>query len=157
MLDKYRLRGNSLSRLESAFSDSWNEKTSMIVVFDTECILCSRAVDFILKREADEKMIFVAAASMRAEPILAQFANLSIGPSETLLVVSDGRLLTHSSAVLEIASHLRFPWNLVTCMRVLPVRLRDGIYRKVALKRYRWFGRASCYLPSEKNRNRFYL
>ncbi|WP_349956550.1 DCC1-like thiol-disulfide oxidoreductase family protein [Rhizobium sp. ZPR3] len=84
----------------------------MIVVFDTECILCSRAVDFILKREAGESITFAAATSVHAEPILAQFAKISIGPNETLLVISGGKLLTCSSAVVEIASHLRFPWNL---------------------------------------------
>lgn len=145
-----------MSHLEPGFSDRLNKKKSVIVVFDTECILCSRAVDFILKREADEKITFVAATSVHTELILAQF-ELSISPNKTLLVISDGRLLTCSSAVLEIASHLRFPWNLATYMRVLPVRLRDNIYRKVARERYRWFGRTSCYLPSGKNRHRFLL
>ncbi len=157
MPNKYWLQRNSLNLSESGSSNGLDQKKDMIVVFDTECILCSRAVDFVLKREVDEKITFVAGTSVHAEVILVQFAELCISPNETLLVLSEGRLLSRSSAAIKIASHLRFPWNLAIFLHILPVRLRDNIYRKIARERYHWFGHGSCYVPSEKNRHRFLL
>ena len=75
---------------------------------------------------------------------------------ESVLLFSDGRLKSHSEAVLGIARGLGWPWRLAGVGRLLPRTWRDALYRFVARHRYRWFGRQeSCMLPTPALKSRF--
>jgi predicted DCC family thiol-disulfide oxidoreductase YuxK len=68
--------------------------------------------------------------------------------TETVLLVIGGKHFERSSAVLQIAIRLRFPWPLLGFFFVLPRFIRDPLYDLVARNRKRWFGeRATCYIP----------
>jgi len=75
---------------------------------------------------------------------------------ETLLLLDDGQIYERSSAVLRIVSHLRFPWNLLGVLRIIPRPIRDAIYGLIARNRYRWFGKQdTCLLPRAEWKSRF--
>ena len=78
------------------------------------------------------------------------------GDPDTVVLVEDGRLYSHSSAALRIMSHLRWPWRWGRALVVVPRPLRDLVYRWIARNRYRWFGKAeSCRVPTPELRARF--
>lgn len=68
-------------------------------------------------------------------------------PVSFLLLDADGAH-TDTDALVRVLSGLGGPWRLVAIARVLPRALRDRLYRIVARRRYRWFGRRdACRLP----------
>jgi len=71
------------------------------------------------------------------------------GKTDSVILWHDGRFYFHSDAALKIAIKLPFPWPLLGIFFIVPVFLRDTVYRWIARNRYRWFGkRESCRFPS---------
>lgn len=114
----------------------------VIVRFDGECLMCSRSIRFIADEDRGGLVRFKALESA--------------GEPETMLVETGGRVLDRSDAVLAILDALGGHWRaLALAGRLLPRPLRDALYRFVAKRRYRWFGKGdACALPSEALRER---
>lgn len=128
----------------------------IIVVFDTDCVLCSAWVRFLLRHERTSDIRF---ASTR-KPIgkaLAEAQGLTANNLDlTYLVIRDGKALTKSTASLALLAELRAPWRWLALLGVVPRPLRDRIYDLVARNRLRWFGeRRDCFLPTPEQRRRF--
>lgn len=127
-----------------------------VIVFDTDCVLCSRWVHFILAHERDQEIRFVSAWSAEGLAIAAQHGLDEAALQQTYLVADQGRALTRSDAGLALLRHLRLPWRWLIVLRVVPRPLRDRIYSLVARNRYRWFGRVEhCFVPPPGMRSRF--
>ena len=137
------------------------------MLFDGTCNLCDRSLQFILNHEADAELKFTALQSDAGREVLATVASPAeverlvtgtkgTGDPDTVVLVEDGRLYSHSSAALRIMSHLRWPWRWGRVFVVVPRPLRDVVYRWIARNRYRWFGKAeSCRVPTPELRARF--
>ncbi len=126
------------------------------MVFDTNCVLCSGAVHFILRHERDNALQFVNAWSEAGEEIGARYGLSRDDLDKTVLFVSDGTGHVRSDAVLEIARHLRAPWRWGRVGRFVPRSMRDFLYSWVARRRYRIFGyREGCFVPTPEMRERF--
>jgi predicted DCC family thiol-disulfide oxidoreductase YuxK len=114
-----------------------------LVVFDSECTFCRRAVRFIAGRAADRRLRFAPRGSEDADRALARVCAGGPAPASMLLV--DGpRIHARSDAVLRIARRLRFPWNLLGALLVVPRPLRDRLYDWVARNRWRLSGGGAC-------------
>lgn len=130
--------------------------TDPIIVFDTNCVLCSRVVGFILAHERDKLLRFAGAWSDAGRDLAARHGFSTADLDETFLLVTEAGALARSDAALAIAAHLRAPWRWLAVLHLLPKELRDGVYRLVARRRYRWFGRReNCTLVPAAERHRF--
>lgn len=131
-------------------------QTDLIVVFDTDCLMCSAWVQFILRNESRPTTRFVSAWS---EHGLALGGLHNLTPQdldETYLVVSDGNGFTKTDATFEVFKYLKGPWRFFRVFRVFPRPLRDWFYDRMARNRYRWFGRQNqCFVPPEGQHTRF--
>lgn len=128
----------------------------MIIVFDTDCVLCSAWVHFVLRNEQDNTTCFVSAWSEEGAALAGQHGLTVQELDTTYLVVSEGQGLTHSDAGLAITRKLRWPWRALAVFAVVPRPVRDWVYSVVARNRYRWFGHAKgCFLPPEADTHRF--
>jgi predicted DCC family thiol-disulfide oxidoreductase YuxK len=129
---------------------------ALTMIFDTDCALCSRSVDFVLKHERDSSIQFVGARSPSGIA-LAQTHGISVRDlDETFVVIDGNRALIRSQAMIRILQHMKAPWAWLSVLRFVPLILRDAGYSAVARHRYKLFGRTSvCYVPSALNRNRF--
>lgn len=126
------------------------------MIFDTNCVLCSGFVRFILKYEKDEQIIFVNAWSDTGLEIAKEYGLDRTALNQTYLVVSDGVGFTKSDAGIIILSHLKAPWNWLRVLRFIPRPIRDVVYSVVAKRRYKWFGyEESCLVPAPDIRHRF--
>jgi len=124
-----------------------SNQTSPVILFDGYCQLCSRSVQFIIKR--DHKKIFRYLPLQSAEA--AKIKNLP-GPEikslSTIILSEKGKVFIKSDAVLGILKQLRFPWNLLYAFKIIPRPLRDMVYMFISNNRFRWFKkRTVCYLP----------
>jgi predicted DCC family thiol-disulfide oxidoreductase YuxK len=111
-----------------------------LMIFDTNCVLCSGAVRFILKHERDSDIQFVNAWSETGLAIGAKHGLSKDDLNKTFLFIRNGRGFTHSTATLELARHLKMPWRALRLFWIVPKPLRDWAYRFIATRRYRIFG-----------------
>jgi|SRR5210317_1574047 len=126
-----------------------------IILFDGICLLCSSTVRFIMKNDSKNRFAFASLQSDAAKEILLQFpAKKNI--LESLILIEDGNLYESSAAVLRIGKKLGWKFKWIYLAHLIPFKLRERLYFWIARNRYRWFGkRASCYLPSEKEKSKF--
>ena len=136
-----------------------SDSASDVILFDGVCNLCNGFVQFVIRHDRAGRFHFAALQSEAGRALLAGHGPvLPAGAAEldSVLLLSGGRLYSHSSAVLRIASGLGGVWALAGAGRLLPRAWRDALYRFVARHRYRWFGRQeSCMLPTPELKARF--
>jgi len=122
----------------------------LLMVFDGECVLCSRAVRFLKRRDPAGTIRFAAGGSVSGRRVL-DAVGLSAAIDRTVVVLTaEGEVLTRSDAVLALAARLQRPWRWVRVLHLLPSRLLDAAYDWIASNRYRLFGRLPprCALPA---------
>lgn len=126
-------------------------------LFDGVCGLCSWSVQFVLTREREPTIVFVAVQSDLGRKLALDYGVDPDSPS-TFLFVDHGRGFAKSEGVIAIAEHLRWPWRGLRWYRLLPRSWRDGLYDLIARNRYRIFGQLDrCMVPPEHTRARFIL
>ncbi|MCB2407682.1 thiol-disulfide oxidoreductase DCC family protein [Hymenobacter lucidus] len=130
---------------------------SATILFDGVCNLCNGFVQFVIQRDTTGHFRFASLQSAAGQALLAEH-NIVLGAAgpETVMLVHEKRVFTHSTAVLHIARQLGSGWQLLYAFILLPRFLRDAAYRFVARNRYRWFGQSeACMLPTPELRQRF--
>ena len=134
------------------------DPTNPILLYDGVCGLCSRLVQFVLKRDASGHFRFASLQSDFASRILRQ-QGLDPDDLDTVYLVEEPgqRLTARSDAVISVLRELGGFWRAAAVLlRALPKSLRDWGYDVVAHNRYRIFGKHdTCLLPEEKYRDRF--
>lgn len=125
-----------------------------IILFDAECVICSRNAQFVL---AHDRVGRFRLASIQGETGAALYRDhgMDLLHPISILLIEDGRVRQDSDAVLRIYEALGFPWRLLGILRLVPAFLRDPVYRWVARNRYRLAGRrATCWVPPPEYQDR---
>ena len=131
------------------------ENRQPIVLFDGDCALCTKSVQFLLRYNKSENLSFASLQSGVGKEILS-ISGFSTSALDTLLFVQGNEVLSHSTTALKISAHLRFPWFLLQYLLVIPPAIRDTVYTFIAKNRYTWFGKkSSCLIAGKIQRNRF--
>lgn len=126
-----------------------------IILFDGVCNLCNGFVQFVIARDARHVFKFGSLQSEGARNLLKQFGSEHLGLTSIVLLDDQG-IAIESDAVLKIARELRGMWSLFYVFMIVPKFVRDGAYRIVARRRYRFFGkRDSCMIPAPELMDRF--
>ena len=121
-----------------------------IIFFDGVCVLCNRAVDFLLKKDHKKKLKFAPMQSFYSTDFLQKIQNHP-EQEDTILFYDKGKLFSKSTAVLKILSHLGFPWSALAFLMIIPRPWRDRIYDLIARNRAQWFGtREKCRIPDQE-------
>lgn len=132
-----------------------SEPEREVIVFDGVCVLCSRSVRFIIARDPRKRYRFAAMQSPSGRMLLRDHG-LDPDDPVSLLLFDGTRPWTDSEAVLRIVTRFGGAWRLAAAARILPRAARDYLYRGLARRRYRWFGkRDTCLLPSAETADRF--
>jgi predicted DCC family thiol-disulfide oxidoreductase YuxK len=127
----------------------------IIVLFDGVCNLCNGAVQFIIKRDKDEKFLFASLQSNFGKDHLKK-SGLDPLSLQSILVIEGDLVFQRSDAALKIASHLDGIWSYFTVLKFVPKIIRDGIYNFIARHRYSIFGKQdSCMIPTTELKTRF--
>lgn len=125
-----------------------------IILFDGVCNLCSRSVQFIIKRDS---LGYFKFASLQGE--IGQALLKEHGMNNDLIsfiLIENQKVYLKSSAALRVSSKLDGAWGMLSLFRILPPFFRDFLYDIVAKNRYKWFGKEeSCMLPLPEWKERF--
>ena len=87
---------------------------------------------------------------------LLECLGLSVEDFDTFVYIEKGNPYIKSTAALRVAGKLGGVWKLLYGLIIIPEKLRDYMYSKVASNRYKWFGkRDSCMVPTPELKGRF--
>ncbi|WP_437880560.1 thiol-disulfide oxidoreductase DCC family protein [Pseudomonas sp. LRF_L74] len=126
-----------------------------VVLFDGVCKLCNGWANFLIRHDRQRRFLLCSVQSPEGQAILG-WLGLPTDHFETMAYLEGARLFVRSDAVLRIVGQLPWPWRALAALRVLPRPLRDWGYDRIALNRYRLFGRyAVCMLPDADHGRRF--
>jgi predicted DCC family thiol-disulfide oxidoreductase YuxK len=124
-----------------------------IILFDGVCNLCNAFIRWIIQRDRRAHFKFAALQSEAGRGAISAY---TIPEEETVLLVEDGSVYVKSEAALRIIRRLGWLGRLSPILRLIPRRMRDGVYDFVARNRYGWFGRRDrCMIPTDDVRPRF--
>lgn len=138
--------------LASVKTDTAQERP--IIFFDGVCGMCNTMVDFLVR--VDRKGVFLF-APIQGETARRLLPPLPEDPQDWSLLYRDEQgLHDESDAVLLVCGRLGGPWWCLSLLRVTPRFIRNPIYRVIARRRYRLFGkREACRVPTPEERARF--
>ncbi len=111
-----------------------------LVVFDGDCVLCSRSMRMLVKLDKARRFHLTPAQGDLGRS-LYRACDLSTDNFATYLVVADNRVFERSTAIVAIAKRLAWPWKAGAALIIVPRPIRDALYDLVARHRYRIFGR----------------
>ena len=149
------MSGFSVDSVDNPMDKSMNQSlTHPIVFFDGECVMCNGFLDWM--------MTIDRSALLRVSPLQGETARrllppLPHNPEEwSIYFLDETRLYSQSEAVVQILRRLGGFWAMLSVAGVVPVGVRDVVYRSVASNRYRILGkRDTCRLPNKQERSRF--
>jgi predicted DCC family thiol-disulfide oxidoreductase YuxK len=126
-----------------------------VILFDGVCKLCNAWSTFLIKHDKQHAFKLCSVQSDEGKALLLHFGF----PSEfyeTMLYVEGNQCFQQSDAFFQVMLKLGYPWKLVCVFWVIPKKLRNWLYDRIALNRYRIFGKYdSCILPSPDHEARF--
>jgi predicted DCC family thiol-disulfide oxidoreductase YuxK len=118
--------------------------TRDLILFDGDCVLCSRSARFVHEHDPAGRLHFVAIQSPYGRA-LAQRFGVDPGRPETNLAVIEGRVYFKFDAVLAVLTVLP-GWRWAQAAKLLPRMLRNWSYDCIARNRYALFSRrARCW------------
>ncbi len=109
-----------------------------IIIYDGECIFCSRSITFLTKRDLKDKFEYLSYSSNRAKELLER-NGLDFTHEQFIVYFNSNKFYTRSRAVLEILKDLGGLWNLVFIIVIIPPFIRNYLYNIIAKNRNRWF------------------
>ncbi len=125
-----------------------------LLLFDGECHLCNRWVDFILKHEIKDSFLFASLQSEKGKRVLEHF---HIPASvDSVVVIMNGKAYIYSEAVLKVLQIMPFYLRWLRFLRIIPRSWRDYSYKQFAKRRYKLFGeKLVCRIGTSSERSRF--
>lgn len=127
-----------------------------IILFDGICNLCAGWVSFVYQRDVSGRFKFVSVQSEHGKELLA-WCGLPTDYIYTMVYIENGHVFIKSNAFLNIIKWLTFPWPVIWKIgSICPKHIRDWLYDRIALNRYRLFGqRKQCLVPDGHLASRF--
>ncbi|ARU88657.1 thiol-disulfide oxidoreductase DCC family protein [Pseudomonas sp. M30-35] len=126
-----------------------------VVLFDGVCKLCNGWAKFLIRHDAEQRFRLASVQSTEGQALL-EWGGLPIDHFDSMALIENGQILLRSDAVLRIVGQLPGPWRYLGWLRLIPRPIRDWCYDRIALNRYRLFGRYDhCLLPSADHARRF--
>lgn len=126
-----------------------------LILFDGVCNLCNASVQFIIKRDVENKFLFASLQSETGQNILKHFG-LDTTEFKTLILLQNKEIYTKSTAALGILKQLNGFWKFLYIFILIPTPIRDFFYTFVANNRYRFFGKQKyCMMPSSELKAKF--
>ena len=124
-----------------------------IVYFDGVCGICNFFVDFLIRWDKNNRLLF---APLQGETAVK---NLGVDPNQefdTVVFNDKGKLYYKSSAAIRILAVLGGGWKLLWIFLIVPSFIRDFVYDLIANNRYKLFGKKeACRIPSKEERKKF--
>jgi predicted DCC family thiol-disulfide oxidoreductase YuxK len=126
-----------------------------IILFDGICNLCNSSVQYVIKHDPAALFKFAPLQSEAGQHLLRQY-DLPQNNLNSFVLLQNNKAYTQSTAALKVSKELKGPARLLYGFIIVPAFIRDWVYKLVANKRYKWFGkRDECLMPDPLLKERF--
>ncbi|MBX9408374.1 thiol-disulfide oxidoreductase DCC family protein [Pseudomonas baetica] len=126
-----------------------------VVLFDGVCKLCNGWARFLIRHDHQRRVRLAAVQSPEGQALLA-WAGLPVDQFDSMAVIRDRHYWERSDAFFEVIGQLPARWQPLKLLHVFPRGLRDWVYDRIALNRYRLFGKYdTCLVPNPDHEARF--
>jgi predicted DCC family thiol-disulfide oxidoreductase YuxK len=125
-----------------------------LIVYDGVCVLCSAAMRWIATSDRRARYRYASAQSDLGQ---ALFRHYRLDPVnfETVLLIENGRAYGKLDMACRVSQEIGGPWRIFSALGLLPGRVQDWCYDRIAKNRYRLFGqRDVCIMPDASWRAR---
>ncbi|GAB1261244.1 thiol-disulfide oxidoreductase DCC family protein [Aurantivibrio plasticivorans] len=131
------------------------EGSDKVILFDGVCKLCNAWSQFIINHDHKRCFKLCSVQSDEGKDILRYFG-MPTCFYDTMLYVEGSQCFQKSEAFFQIMANLGYPWKTLCVFRLVPNLVRNWLYDRIALNRYRLFGRYTyCHLPLADHQGRF--
>ena len=126
-----------------------------IILFDGICNLCNSSVQYVIKHDPAGSFKFASLQSDAGKDLLRQY-DLPENNLNSFVLIQDNKAYTQSTAALKVSKRLKGPIRLLYGFIIVPAFIRNGVYKLIANKRYKWFGKSDeCMIPGPSLKERF--
>ena len=115
-------------------------KTS-IILYDGDCQFCNKWICFVKSKLQKNEISFLPFNSSKAIDILKDYKIIN---QDSVVYIKDDVIYLKSKAVLRICRQLKFPYNLLHFLTILPTFLLDIAYDFIAKRRFRLTNKKQC-------------
>ena len=115
--------------------------TTAIVLYDGECHFCNKWVCFAKSKLQKNNISFLPLNSSKAIALLEDY---KITNQDSVVYIKDDVVYLKSRAVLKICRQLKFPYNLLYFLTILPSFLLDFTYDFIAKRRLKLTSKKQC-------------
>jgi len=130
------------------------EDRGPVVFMDGDCALCTRGARIITRLDRAGEFRICPIQSALGRSVLTHYG-LDPDDPESWLYLADGKAYTSLDAIIRAGTRLGGWGRTLRIFQILPVRVQDWLYRRIARNRYRLFGRANmCELPDPELKRR---
>lgn len=105
-----------------------------VIIFDGACNHCNGAVNFIIKRDAQEVFKFSSMQSETAQQLMTKHGIQGLS-EDSFILFKSGQCSARTNAALEITRHLGGLWFLLRVFKIVPSIIREYFYRLLARNR----------------------
>tara|TARA_B100000700_G_scaffold236593_1_gene262488 strand:- start:146 stop:580 length:435 start_codon:yes stop_codon:yes gene_type:complete len=133
-------------------NQSEQNTNKLIVFYDGYCILCNRTIDFVIKYDKKEKILFASLQSDYAISTLSKlkYKSENIKNIDNVIYLQNTIVKIKSDAILSILSDMGGVYHLSKIFYCIPRFIRNYLYDQIANRRYKWFGkRDTCRIPTK--------
>lgn len=125
-----------------------------VAIMDAECAICTRGARLIHRLDRSGK-IRICPVQSPLGAALMQHHGLEPADPSTWLFLDQGKGYRDADAIIRVGRRLG-GWGYLACiLSLLPRVLRNGLYRRMARRRYALFGQGDmCALPDAAFRKR---
>lgn len=126
-----------------------------IILYDDDCLLCNRIVQYILTRDQEEVFLFADLNKQKVQNYLRQQHPEVLEKDSIVLLDANQPLRIEFPAVLAISKQLKTPWHiLLAILSILPDSILNFGYRFVAQNRKRIISQKQCSIADSRFANR---
>jgi len=132
-----------------------NTTKKNILLFDDQCLICNRAVQFLLKFSRKESFHFASLTSDAAKSILLQQGEKKF-KFDSLVFYNGHKIFYKSSAFWKIVALTPLLWIFYP-LRLIPRKIQNIGYDFIARNRYNWFKPLKACLILDKDKKNLFL
>ena len=113
-----------------------------VLILDGDCGLCHRLAKFIDKRIIYEELLAFRPGNSEDAELLFSKMPESLRNLDTVYLIRGGRVYIRSAAAIRCLLYMRLYWrSLFPVLWIIPLPIRDLVYRIVARNRHLFFER----------------
>jgi len=112
-----------------------------VLLIDAKCVLCNRLAKFLKKRLSRRAKLEIYGIDSDEGCLIVDGLSPSLQDVDSMYLIRAGRPYIRSAASVRLLLYMRWYYTLWYPLAwLLPLPLRDGIYRLVSRYRHRLFG-----------------